>query len=210
MRSFPFLEFLHWSKIYGRHNLPWRQYFSLSAKDLSYYIWLSEILLQQTQVERVIGYYANILEYFPTIESLANASYEDFFPHYQGLGYYSRARNILKTAKIITENYNGIFPNNTLELLKLPGVGPYTAAAIRAFVYDEKVLSFDTNLEKIFARYYHGSRFLKLSGEEKILIEKDFQKIGISGREINAAFMDFGSLISLNTKPSTEYEWQQI
>lgn len=142
------------------------------------------------------------------VESLANASYEDFFPHYQGLGYYSRARNMLKTAKIIVESHSGIFPNNTLELLKLPGVGPYTAAAIRAFVYDESMLSFDTNLEKIFARYYHGSRFLKLSKEEKIFIENDFQKTSISGREINAAFMDFGSLISLNTKPSTENEWK--
>lgn len=142
------------------------------------------------------------------VESLANASYEDFFPHYQGLGYYSRARNILKTAKIIVKSHSGIFPNNTLELLKLLGVGPYTAAAIRAFVYDESMLSFDTNLEKIFARYYHGSRFLKLSKEEKIFIENDFQKTSISGREINAAFMDFGSLISLNTKPSTENEWK--
>ena len=210
MLPFPFLEILNWSKTYGRHNLPWRQYFSLSAKDLGYHIWLSEILLQQTQVEQVIGYYANILENFPTVESLANASYEDFFPHYQGLGYYSRARNMLKTAKIIVESYSGIFPNNTLELLKLPGVGPYTAAAIRAFVYDEKVLSFDTNLEKIFARYYDGSRFLKLSKEEKIFLEKDFQSTRISGRAINAAFMDFGSLISLNTKPSTENEWKCI
>lgn len=120
MLPFPFLSLLNWSKIHGRYNLPWRQYFSLSVKDLGYHIWLSEILLQQTQVERVIGYYTNILVHFPTIESLASTSYEEFFPYYQGLGYYSRARNILKTAKIITENYNGIFPNNKEELLNLP------------------------------------------------------------------------------------------
>lgn len=94
--------------------------------------------------------------------------------------------------------------------MKLPGVGPYTAAAIRAFVYDERVLSFDTNLEKIFSRYYHGSRFQKLTREEKIQIEKDFQNTGISGREINAAFMDFGSRISLNVKPLEESGWIKI
>jgi len=83
MLSFPFLSLLDWSKLHGRHSLPWRMYFYLSDKDLSYHIWLSEILLQQTQVERVIGYYDNILKVFPTIEALANTSYEEFFPYYQ-------------------------------------------------------------------------------------------------------------------------------
>ena len=210
MSPFPFLSLLNWAKTQGRHSLPWRAYFHLSIKDLGYHIWLSEILLQQTQVERVIGYYDHILEHFPTIESLANASYEEFFPYYQGLGYYSRARNMLETAKIVTEEYGGIFPNNTEKLLRLPGIGPYTAAAIQAFVYDEPLLSFDTNLEKIFSRYYHGDRFRKLTHEEKTLLTKDFQDTGISGREINDAFMDFGSTISLNTKPSWENEWQEL
>lgn len=209
MSPFPFLSLLNWAKTQGRHSLPWRAYFHLSIKDLGYHIWLSEILLQQTQVERVIGYYDHILEHFPTIESLANASYEEFFPYYQGLGYYSRARNMLETAKIVTEEYGGIFPNNADELIKLPGVGPYTAAAIRAFVYDEPLLSFDTNLEKIFSRYYHGNRFRKLTQKEKTLLEKDFRDTGISGREMNAAFMDFGSMVSLNIKPSDDNKWKK-
>lgn len=83
MQKFPFQELLDWSKIHGRHSLPWRQYFHLSIKDLSYHIWLSEILLQQTQVERVMDYYNTILKHFPTVESLANTSYEEFFPYYQ-------------------------------------------------------------------------------------------------------------------------------
>lgn len=208
--SFPFHKLLNWSKTHGRQSLPWRQYFALSPKDLSYHVWLSEILLQQTQVDRVVGYYSDILTHFPTVESLSVTSYEDFFPHYQGLGYYSRARNMLRTAKIVAEDHDGIFPNDTKKLVKLPGVGPYTAAAIRAFVYDEPVLSFDTNLEKIFSRYYHGSRFHRLSREEKAQIERDFQTTGISGREMNAAFMDFGSIVSLNAKPSDENEWTRI
>lgn len=102
---------------------------------------------------------------------------------------------MLLAAKMVVEDYGGVFPNEREKLIKLPGVGPYTAAAIQAFVYDEPVLSFDTNLEKIFSRYYHGSRFQKLSQEEKIAIEKDFRATGISGRAINAAFMDFGSRV---------------
>lgn len=83
MPPFPFLSLLHWAKIHGRHSLPWREHFHLSIKNLGYHIWLSEIFLQQTQVERVIGYYNDILKHFPTIESLASASYEEFFPYYQ-------------------------------------------------------------------------------------------------------------------------------
>lgn len=200
MPPFPFHSLLDWSKEHGRDSLPWRQYFHLREKDLSYHIWLSEILLQQTQADRVVGYYNNILEHFPTVESLADASYEQFFPYYQGLGYYSRARNMLRAAKMVVERYSGIFPNDTGKLVQLPGVGPYTAAAIRAFAYDEPILSFDTNLEKIFSRYYHGTRFRKLTREEKTEIEKDFQTTKISGRAMNAAFMDFGSIVSLNNK----------
>lgn len=210
MTPFPFSSLLNWSEEYGRKSLPWRQYFHLSPKDLGYHVWLSEILLQQTQVDRVIGYYENILKHFPTIESLASASYEEFFPYYQGLGYYSRARNMLKTAKMITEEYGGVFPNDTEKLRKLPGVGPYTAAAIQAFAHDESALSFDTNLEKIFSRFYHGTRFQKLTKDEKLQIEKDFQATGISGRAINAAFMDFGSLVSLNNKPLDEAGWESV
>lgn len=97
---------------------------------------------------------------------------------------------MLRAAGIVAKDYDGVFPNNTEKLVALPGVGPYTAAAIRAFAYDEPILSFDTNLERILARYYHGSKFLKLSKGQKTQIQADFITSGISGREINAAFMD--------------------
>lgn len=83
MSPFPFLSLLDWAKIHGRHTLPWRAYFHLSDKDLGYHVWLSEILLQQTQAERVVDYYSDILGRFPTVESLAAASYEEFFPYYR-------------------------------------------------------------------------------------------------------------------------------
>lgn len=114
---------------------------------------------------------------------------------------------MLRAAKIVAKDHDGIFPNDTEKLLALPGVGPYTVAAIRAFVYDEPILSFDTNLEKILARYYHGSRLLKLSKEQKMQIQADFIASGISGREINAAFMDLGSLGVTDQYPLPECKW---
>ncbi len=118
---FPWKNLLFWYIENGRHHLPWRDY-TLSTESRLYRIWLSEILLQQTQVDRVIPYFERILERFPTIHDLAMASYDVFFPYYQGMGYYSRARNILKTAAIISEEYGGIFPCEKNLLMKLPGV----------------------------------------------------------------------------------------
>lgn len=173
---FPFLQLLAWYKQNGRHDLPWRQYFHLSIKDITYHVWLSEILLQQTQVSRVIDFYNQIIATFPTIESLAMIDFETFFPYYQGLGYYSRARNLLKTAKIISEKYDGVFPNNQKILETLPGVGPYTAAAIRAFAYNEPILALDTNIQKIFARYYFGDKKTSLPKELLVSLENQLKE----------------------------------
>lgn len=168
-------------------------------------MWLSEIFLQQTQADRVVGFYQRVLERYPTIASLAATTYEEFFPYYQGLGYYTRARNLLSCAKIVHSEYGGIFPKEAELLRKLPGVGPYTAEAIRAFVYDISTLSFDTNLEKVYARYYHGSRFLKLSALEKTEILEQFSKTPYSSRLVNGALMDFASLYSKNSKSSIDH-----
>lgn len=119
--TFPWQDLINWYEKNGRHYLSWRDY-TLEDSQRLYRVWLSEILLQQTQVDRVIPYFERILEVYPTIHGLARASYEEFFPHYQGMGYYSRARNILSTARIISEEYAGIFPRNIELLMKLPGV----------------------------------------------------------------------------------------
>lgn len=116
MKPFPFQIILNWYKKNGRHDLPWRQ------NQNAYRVWISEIFLQQTQVPRVREYYKKVTEKFPDIFVLAATDYETFFPYYQGLGYYSRARNMLKTAKIISEEYNGVFPDNLKELKNLPGI----------------------------------------------------------------------------------------
>ena len=117
--SFPWQDLISWYEDKGRHHLPWRDY---AHDERLYRVWLSEILLQQTQVDRVIPYLEKILAEYPTIHNLAQASYDEFFPYYQGMGYYSRARNILKTAKIVSTEYSGVFPMDKKLLQKLPGV----------------------------------------------------------------------------------------
>ena len=172
---FPWSELIAWYENNSRHHLPWRQY-DIDETIRLYRVWLAEILLQQTQVERVIPYFERILEKYPTIHDLALASYEEFFPYYQGMGYYSRARNMLKLAHIISTEYSWVFPRDKKLLQKLPGVWWYTSSAILAFGYCEPYLAWDTNLEKVFSRYLHGSRFQKLTDEEKWIVEEDFRK----------------------------------
>jgi A/G-specific adenine glycosylase len=123
----------------------------------------------------VVPFYERILGKYSTIESLADASYDEFFPYYQWLGYYSRARNLLKTANIVSIEYAGVFPQDKTKLKKLPGVGEYTARAILAFGYGDAFLAWDTNLETIFSRYYHWAKNIKLTEDEKSEIERDFQ-----------------------------------
>ena len=200
MKTFPFEIILSWYKDNGRHDLPWRH------MQTPYHVWISEIFLQQTQVSRVREYFNNVVERFPDIHSLATTDYDTFFPYYKWLGYYSRARNMLKTAKIIVDEYDWEFPQSYSELLKLPGVWPYTSEAILAFWFDESILAFDTNIEKIFARYYLWSRFSKLSKEQKQELQAMFQKSWISWREINAALMDFSTAIDLNNKDSIDWD----
>lgn len=202
---FPFSDLHDWYKSAGRHELPWRDY-NYDTKQLWYRVWLAETMLQQTQVERVKEYFHNILKVFPTVEDLAKTSYEDFFPYYKWLGYYSRARNMLKAAQMVVSDFWGVFPEDTKDLTKLPGVWPYTAEAIRAFTYNIPTLSFDTNLEKIFSRYFFGNKFRKLTKQEKEEILEHFISTGISSRDINNALMDYGATISLNNISGIDWD----
>lgn len=192
--DFPFHTILDWYKKNGRHELPWRH------NQDPYFVWISEIFLQQTQVSRVIPYFERVTQDFPTVHDLAKLSYEEFFPYYEWLGYYSRAKNMLKAAKIVSEQYNWSFPETYQALLDLPWIWPYTSQAILSFWYNQNILSFDTNIEKIFTRYYFGSRFVKLSNSQKNEIQLIFSKTGISWRKINAAMMDFSSKVDINDK----------
>lgn len=197
--DFPYTKILDWYEKNGRHKLPWRD------NQNPYFVWISEIFLQQTQVSRVIPYFQRVIENFPTVHDFAKLSYEEFFPYYEWLWYYSRARNMLKTAQIISEKYNWMFPDNYKDLIDLPWIGPYTAQAILSFWHNQNILAFDTNIEKIFARFYYGSRFYKLTNQQKKEIQENFANTWISARDVNAAMMDFANSVDINEKNNIDW-----
>ena len=127
-------------------DLPWR------ADREPYHVWLSEIMLQQTRAETVKPYYERFLQTFPTVAALADAVKPQVFKLWEGLGYYSRARNLLQTAKLIQSNYAGHFPTSYAELLKLPGIGAYTAGAIASICYGQPVAAVDGNVLRVVSR----------------------------------------------------------
>ena len=139
---------IQWQKLHGRHHLPWQQ-----SRD-AYRVWLSEIMLQQTQVAAVIPYYQKFLRSFPDVESLANASSEQVMAHWSGLGYYTRARNLHACAKRVVQEYAGKFPSQPELLAELPGIGRSTAAAIAAFSYGAQAAILDGNVKRVFARVF--------------------------------------------------------
>jgi A/G-specific adenine glycosylase len=170
-------------------DLPWRK-----TSD-PYKIWVSEIMLQQTQVSRVIEYYTRFLGKFPKVEDLAQVEWEEMLPYWRGLGFYSRGKNMLKTAKIVTEKYNGVFPNDKKELQKLPGIGPYTAAAILSFAYKKAVPALDTNLLRVFQRYFGCTeKGVEPRANALFLADKTHAEI------LNHALMDLGSSICMGRK----------
>jgi A/G-specific adenine glycosylase len=137
-----------WQTAHGRHDLPWQQ-----TRD-PYRVWLSEIMLQQTQVDTVIPYYQRFLARFPDVASLAAATLDDVLALWSGLGYYARARNLHRAAQQIVAGHGGRFPASAAELVTLPGVGRSTAAAIAAFCYGEKVAILDGNVKRVLCRHF--------------------------------------------------------
>ena len=138
-------------------QLPWRIEPSASTKGIlpnPYSVWLSEIMLQQTTTKAVAPYYSKFLKKWPNVDALACESEETIMAAWAGLGYYSRARNLIKCAKEIVENHNSMFPEDERSLLMLPGVGPYTAAAIRSIAFNKKAVVIDGNVDRVIVRLY--------------------------------------------------------
>lgn len=140
-------ELINWYSI-NKRELPWR------ATQNPYYIWLSEIILQQTQVKQGLPYYNAFVKQYPSVFDLANASEEAVLKLWQGLGYYSRARNLHTSAKYIANELNGVFPNTYKDLLKLKGVGDYTASAIASISFNEVAAVVDGNVYRVLSRYF--------------------------------------------------------
>lgn len=168
--------------------LPWRE-----TKN-PYHIWLSEIILQQTRVDQGLPYYLRFINSYPNIQALANAPEDDVLKLWQGLGYYSRARNLHATAKYIITQHEGIFPSEYKEILKLKGVGKYTAAAIASFAYDQPYATVDGNVYRVISRIFGIQEYIDTSKGQKIfeeiaseLLDKD------NAATYNQSIMDFGA-----------------
>ncbi|MDF1883104.1 A/G-specific adenine glycosylase [Sulfurimonas sp. SAG-AH-194-C21] len=182
---------LEWYETHGRHELPWR------LTDNLYHVYLSEIMLQQTQVNRVRDeYYPQFLEKFPSLKILANAHQDDVLAAWSGLGYYSRARNLHKTAKLSLDG----LPQTTKELMELPGIGEYTASAVCSFGLGQNVPVVDTNIARVIKRH-----FALLTPKVKTLWQKAQEFVNVKEpRSHNLALMDLGSLICLPKNPKCE------
>ncbi|MBY0372193.1 A/G-specific adenine glycosylase, partial [bacterium] len=184
---------------YGRmaRVLPWRQ-----TQD-PYSIWVSEIMLQQTQVVTVIPYYERFLARFPNLKALAKAPEQDVLHLWSGLGYYSRARNLQKGARYIRENHNGHFPREREQALAVPGVGPYTAGAVLSIAYDLAVPLVDGNVQRVFSRYFALKDSLETKAASQFFWRKAAEWVGAaeSPRVFNQALMELGATVCSKANP---------
>ena len=181
----------------NKRDLPWRNTTN------PYPIWLSEIMLQQTRVAQGMPYFLSFTTAFPTVFDLAKASEEQVLKLWQGLGYYSRARNLHQTAQYITTELNGIFPVNYNDLLKLKGVGEYTAAAIASFAYNEVVPVVDGNVFRVLSRYFDINTDIAQASAKKEFTALAFELIPKDNPAIfNQAIMEFGALQCVPKNPN--------
>ena len=193
---------LAWYDLKAR-KLPWRITPELSKKGIKkdpYNVWISEIMLQQTNVKTVKNYYLNFINRWPDIFKLNEAEEDDILRSWSGLGYYRRALNLKKCARIICEKHNGNFPDNEKELLNLPGIGKYTAAAISSIAFDKSAIVVDGNIERLIARIFEIKENLK---ENNLVIYKSLETVYPKKRygDFAQAMMDLGSLICKPINP---------
>lgn len=176
-----------WYRLNAR-ELPWRR-----TKN-PYFIWLSEVILQQTRIEQGLNYYNSFIKNYPTITQLADANENDVLKLWQGLGYYSRARNLHKTAQIIRDSYNSEFPKDYHSILQLKGIGPYTAAAIASFAFDLPHAVVDGNVYRLLSRYYGIDEAIDSGKGKKLFQELADSLIPHDNPGLfNQAIMEFGS-----------------
>lgn len=180
----------------NKRTLPWRGHPS------AYAVWVSEIMLQQTRVEAVIPYFERWMRLFPTVQALANASEQDVLNAWEGLGYYSRARNLHKAAKLVVAEYHGDIPRDLDELRKLPGIGRYTMGAVASIAFGMDVAALDGNIKRVYSRIFDVEVPVDSPAGEKILWELADQNLpkGHAG-DYNQALMDLGATICVPKNP---------
>lgn len=187
---------IDWQKQHGRHALPWQ-----NTRD-AYRIWLSEIMLQQTQVAAVIPYYQRFLLRFPDVATLATAPSEEVMAHWSGLGYYSRARNLHACAQRVVAEHGGCFPADPELLADLPGIGRSTAAAIAAFAYGTRAAILDGNVKRVFARVFGVEGYPGEKPIENALWQRAVALLPATGMEsYTQGLMDLGATLCARSKP---------
>lgn len=190
---------LKWFVQYGRHDLPWQGQFN------PYHVWLSEIMLQQTQVKTVIPYFLKFIESFPSITDLAKAEQDQIMQHWAGLGYYARARNLHKAAKLIFQRYDSVIPSNPDQLLALSGVGRSTAHAILSIAYNQSKPILDGNVKRVFSRLFAIDEALSGGKVEKKLWELAYKLMPQQKTQnYTQAQMDLGATVCTRTKPKCD------
>jgi A/G-specific adenine glycosylase len=185
----------------NKRSLPWRN--KCSSKQKEYFTLVSEFMLQQTQVKTVVPYFNNFLKNIPNFQALAKVNEKKLLRHWQGLGYYSRAKNLKKSARLIIDNYDGRLPKDYDELKKLPGVGDYTASAISAIAFNKQIIPLDGNIERLL------KRILNLKTEKEIKKENLHKEKKVFGQTSRSndyvqALMEIGSLLCKPKNPNCE------
>ncbi len=190
-------DVIRWQKQYGRHTLPWQ-----NTRD-AYRIWLSEIMLQQTQVAAVIPYYQRFLQRFPDVAALAAAPAEEVMAHWSGLGYYSRARNLHRCAQRVVAEHGGRFPDDPAILAELPGIGRSTAAAISAFAYGTRAAILDGNVKRVFARVFGIDAYPGEKAVENALWQRAVALLPQQDVEsYTQGLMDMGATLCTRSRPA--------
>lgn len=188
-----------WQREHGRHGLPWQR-----TRD-PYRVWLSEIMLQQTQVSTVLTYYVRFLERYPDVRALAAAPLDDVLAAWAGLGYYSRARNLHRCAQAVVAEHGGAFPRSAAQLAELPGIGRSTAAAIAAFCFGERAAILDGNVKRVLTRALGFDSDLAEARQERrlwALAEALLPERGADMPAYTQGLMDLGATVCLARKPN--------
>jgi len=191
---------LSWWDLHGRKNLPWQH------PRTGYRVWVSEIMLQQTQVKTVIPYFGRFMEGFPDIQTLADASVDDVLAHWSGLGYYARARNLLKAAKFCVKNHAALLPQTPEALLALPGIGESTANAIYSQAYDKPAVILDGNVKRVMSRYFAIEGWPGKSAIHKQLWDIAGELLPSErGADYSQAIMDLGATVCTRARPDCSH-----
>ena len=190
-------KILNWYDL-NKRSLPWRKNVSLQKRQ--YYTLVSEFMLQQTQVATVIPYFNRFIKNIPSFQTLAKTQNKKLLKLWEGLGYYSRARNLKKTAQVVIKSFKGKLPNNFEDLISLPGIGNYTASAILAIAFNKPYIPLDGNIERVLKRYLYLKKEKEIQ-KDNLIKKKSIFGITSRSRDYAQALMELGALICKPTNP---------